>query len=113
MRTEEPVKTATWRGAWTAALDELELDVCLIEDMLADEHRQTETPPADLWKPPTELGALPLELKPRADDIFTRQLKAAEEIARRLTANRQQLAMTARIETGEAVKRPVYVDRAM
>jgi hypothetical protein len=102
-----------WRGAWTAALDELELDVAEVEAMLADERRHAETPPADLWRPPTELGALPLELKPRADEILTRQLRVAEEIARRLTAGRQQLAMTARIETGEAVKRPVYVDRAM
>ena len=105
--------TEDWRGAWTAALDELELDVSRVEAMLTDEHRHAETAPADLWRPPTELGALPLELKPRADEILTRQLKAAEEIARRLTANRQQMAMTSRIETGEAVKRPVYVDRAM
>jgi hypothetical protein len=102
-----------WHSAWSAALDELELDVAQIETMLADERRQTESPPADLWRPPTDLGALPLELKPRADEILTRQLKAAQEIARRLTANRQQFAVTARIETGEAVKRPVYVDRAM
>ncbi|GAA0543672.1 hypothetical protein GCM10010172_26510 [Paractinoplanes ferrugineus] len=105
--------TSDWHGAWTGALDELELDVAHIESMLADEHRYAETPPASLWKPPTELGALPLELKPRADEILTRQLKAAEEIARRLTANRRQTAVTARIETGEAIKRPVYVDRAM
>ncbi|HEX5203646.1 hypothetical protein ACFQS1_08305 [Paractinoplanes rhizophilus] len=102
-----------WRGAWTAALDELELDVAQVEAMLADEHRNAETPPADLWRPPTELGALPLELKPRADEILTRQLRVAEEIARRLVSNRQQMAMTSRIETGEMVKRPVYVDCAM
>jgi hypothetical protein len=102
-----------WRGAWTAALDELELDVAQVEAMLADEHRNAETPPADLWRPPTELGALPLELKPRADEILTRQLRAAEEIARRLTSNRQLMAMTSRLETGEAVKRPVYVDCAI
>jgi hypothetical protein len=105
--------TEDWRGAWAAALDELELDVVQIETMLADERRYAETPPADLWRPPTELGALPLELKPRADEILTRQLRAAEEIGRRLTANRQQIAMTSRIETGEAVKRPLYVDYAM
>ena len=105
--------TGDWTGAWTDALDELELDVAGIEMMLADEHRHAETPPASLWKPPTELGALPLELKPRADEILTRQLRVAEEIARRLTANRRQIAVTAGIETGEAVKRPVYVDRAM
>ena len=102
-----------WHGAWSAALDELELDVAQVEAMLADERRQAENPPADLWRPPTELGALPLELKPRADEILTRQLRAAQEITRRLTSNRQQMAVTARIETGEAVKRPVYVDRAM
>jgi hypothetical protein len=102
-----------WAGAWSAALDELELDVAQVEAMLADERRNAETPPADLWRAPTELGALPLELKPRADEILTRQLRVAEEIAKRLTSNRRQFAVTSRIETGEAVKRPVYVDRAM
>ena len=105
--------TEDWHGAWSAALDELELDVVQVETMLADERRHAETPPADLWRPPTELGALPLELKPRADEILTRQLRVAEEIARRLTSNRQQMAMTSRLETGETVKRPVYVDCAM
>lgn len=105
--------SADWHGAWSAALDELELDVVQVETMLADERRHAETPSADLWRPPTELGALPLELKPRADEILTRQLKAAQEIAKRLTSNRRQFAVTTRIETGEAVKRPVYVDRAM
>ncbi|MEV6344519.1 hypothetical protein [Actinoplanes sp. NPDC051851] len=102
-----------WRGAWTTALDELEMDVAAVEAMLADERRHAENPPASLWKPPTELGALPLELKPRADEILTRQLAAAEEIARRLTATRRQEAVTSRIETGEAVKRPIYLDCAM
>ena len=102
-----------WRAAWTAALDELELDVAAAEAMLSDGHRYAEHAPASLWKAPTELGALPLELRPRADEILTRQLRAAEEIARRLVATRQQMAMNARIETGEAVKRPVYLDCAM
>jgi hypothetical protein len=102
-----------WRDAWTAALDELEMDVAATEAMLADVRRLNETPGANPWRPPQDLGALPLELKPRADEILTRQLRAAEEIARRLTANRKQMAVTSRIETGEAVKRPVYVDRAM
>ena len=108
-----PSNAVDWRSAWTAALDELEMDVLAVETMLADERRIAETPPSDLWRPPTELGALPLELRPRADEILTRQLAAAEEIARRLTANRQQMAVTSRIETGEAVKRPVYLDCAM
>jgi hypothetical protein len=103
----------SWRGAWTAALDDLEMDVEATEAMLVDGHRMAQTPRANPWQAPQDLGALPLELKPRADEILTRQLAAAEEIARRLTATRQQQAMTARIETGEAVNRPVYVDRAI
>lgn len=102
-----------WRGAWTAALDELELDVAATEAMLTDRHLHDEHPPADLWKPPTELGALPLELRPRADEILTRQLAAAQELARRLTATRQQTAMVAKIETGDPVSRPAYLDCAM
>jgi hypothetical protein len=102
-----------FRQAWTAALDELELDVARAEAMLTDAHRYAEYAPADIWKAPTELGALPLELRPRADEILTRQLKAAEEIARRMVATKQQMMMTQRVETGEAVKRPVYLDCAM
>jgi hypothetical protein len=40
-------------------------------------------------------------------------LAAAEEIGRRLTSTRQQRAVTARIETGERIKRPAYLDCAM
>ena len=105
--------TEGWRSAWVAALDEMELDVAAAEAMLADDHRYAEHPPASLWKAPTDLGALPLELRPRADEILTRQLRAAEEIARRMVATRQQMMMNARIETGEAAKRPVYLDCAM
>jgi hypothetical protein len=102
-----------WRDAWTAALDELEMDVDATEAMLADSRRMAETPPSDLWQAPQDLGALPLELKPRADEILTRQIAVAQEIARRMTSTQQQLAVTARIETGERVKRPIYLDCAM
>src|SRR5690242_9103288 len=64
----------SWRGAWVAALDDLEMDVESTEAMLADSHRMAQTPRADPWQAPQDLGALPLELKPRADEILTRQL---------------------------------------
>lgn len=102
-----------WRIAWTSALDALELDVAATEAMLSDERRNAEYPPADPWRPPAELGALPQDLRPRADEILTRQLSVAQEIARRLTANRQQTALVAKIDTGTPVSRPVYFDRAM
>jgi hypothetical protein len=102
-----------WREAWTAALDDLEMDVAVTEARLTDEHRMAEVPPADPWQPPQSLGALPEEFLPRADEILTRQLSVAQEIARRLISTRKQQAVTARIETGERVKRPLYLDRAM
>ena len=82
---QNPMKPQSWRGAWTAALDELEMDVAATEAMLADGHRMAATPRADPWRAPQDLGALPLELKPRADEILTRQLAAAEEISRNVS----------------------------
>jgi hypothetical protein len=105
--------TEDWRDAWASALDDLEMDVVATEAMLLDGRRMAEAPPADPWQAPQDLGALPLELRPRADEILTRQLRAAEEIGRRLTSTRQQRAVTARIETGERIKRPLYLDCAM
>ncbi|MET1004110.1 MAG: hypothetical protein ABWX96_01110 [Propionibacteriaceae bacterium] len=105
--------TGNWRDAWTSALDGLEMDVTSTETMLQDSHRLAEIRPPEPWRPPTGLGTLPAELAPRADEILTRQLKVAEEIAHRLTFTRQQTAMTARIETGEAVKRPIFLDCAL
>lgn len=102
-----------WRSEWISALDELELDVAATEAMLADRHLHEEHPPADPWQPPAGLAALPLELRPRADEILTRQLAVAEELARRLVNTRQQTAMMAKIETGDPVSRPAYLDCAM
>lgn len=103
-----------WRAAWTAALDELEVDVDRIEHMLAEEHRDRDHPLVDPWTPPEGLGALPIELRPRADLILTRQLAAAQAIARALTTNRRQAVMAARIEVGDqGAARPAYVDCAM
>ncbi len=106
--------TADWRDAWTGALDALEMDVAATEAMLEGAHAAAETPRADPWRPPVGLGTLPLELRPRADGILQRQLAAAEELARRVTSNRQQSAMVSRMETGGGGERvPSYVDCAM
>ena len=48
---------------------------------------------------------LPLELRPRADDILARQLAGgAGDRPAAITANRQQTAFAARVEAGTAVK---------
>lgn len=103
-----------WRAAWTAALDALESDVEAVERALADEHRRRDMPAASTWSPPTGLGPLPLDLRPRADEILARQIAAARELAAAMAANRRQAALASRIEVGTAGKHiPSYVDCAL
>ena len=103
-----------WRSAWVQALDELEADVEAVERMIQDEHRNQELPAATPWSPPPELGPLPLDLRPRADSILTRQLEAAKAAALAITANRRQTAFAAKVEVGTAGKAvPTYVDYNM
>jgi hypothetical protein len=108
------VTLADWLAAWSAALDELEMDVEEAEAVLTGDHMLRETPLRDAWRPPAGLGPLPLDLRPRADAILARQLATAENITRALATNRRQAAVTARIETGgQAAARPSYIDCAM
>jgi hypothetical protein len=109
------VSASDWRAAWTAALDELEADVTRVEGLLRDDHRLRDLPPAAPWAPPEGLGALPLDLRPRADAILARQIAAAQEITRALVETRRQAEAIARMETGarSTHHRPVYVDQAL
>lgn len=103
-----------WRSAWVAALDELEADVEAVEKMIEEEHRERELPAADPWTPPPGLGPLPLDLRPRADGILSRQIAVAQALSGAITANRRQSAFAARVEVGTAGKAtPSYVDCAM
>jgi hypothetical protein len=104
---------ACWFDAWVAALDTLELDVSAAEALLADDQRLRERPLADPWHPPAGMGPLPLDLRPRADAILTRQLAVGEAIARTLVGNRRQAALLHRMEGGSEARRPAYVDCAM
>jgi hypothetical protein len=100
-----------WREEWVAALDALEADVEMIERLIEDEHRVQGLPAAQPWSPPTGLGALPLDLKPRADQILARQIAAASAIGAAIIGNRRQTAYAAKIEVGTAGKAiPSYVD---
>jgi hypothetical protein len=103
--------TYEWRTAWVQALDEMEADVDAVERMIIDGHRRQDLPAASPWQPPTGLGPLPLDLRPRADSILTRQLAAATAAAVAITANRRQSAFAAKVEVGTAGKAiPSYVD---
>jgi hypothetical protein len=103
-----------WRSAWVAALDELDADVTSIETMLLEEHRLRDLPRADPWSPPSGLGPLPLDLRPRADAILNRQASAAQQLIMAIASNRRQAAFAAKVEVGDFGKAPPsYVDRAM
>jgi hypothetical protein len=103
-----------WRAAWVAALAALEAEIDQIEGLLTDDHRVRDLPVPDPWSPPPGLGPLPLDLRPRADEVLARQLAAARAITRTLVANRRQAHLTLRMESGaRAATRPAYVDRVL
>lgn len=105
--------TGDWYRAWTAALDELEADVDRVETLLADDHRGRDLPPADPWSPPEGLGPPPLDLRPRADAILSRQIAATKALVVAMVANRRQAEVTSRIEAGDEPRRPAYLDYAL
>jgi hypothetical protein len=101
-----------WRREWETALNALEIDVSAAEALLTDDQRLRERPVSDPWHPPAGLGPLPLDLRPRADAILTRQLAVAEAVAGALVTNRRQAALLGRMKSGPQA-RPAYVDCAM
>ncbi|WP_033345976.1 hypothetical protein [Catenuloplanes japonicus] len=106
--------TDGWRGAWTEALDRLELDVTIVEALLTDIHRSDELPVPDPWSPPEGIGPLPLDLRPRADGILKRQTAAAQLLAQALVGTRRQVAAASKVETRDSMpSRPAYLDCAM
>ncbi|ACU36291.1 hypothetical protein KCV87_08255 [Actinosynnema pretiosum subsp. pretiosum] len=103
-----------WLVAWSAALDRLEEDVAEAEALLRDERRMRELPLATPWSPPEGLGPLPIELRPRADEVLNRQLVVASKMARALSGTARHAAVLDRVESGSmGAPRPAYVDCAL
>lgn len=96
----------TWRGAWTAALDELELTVEHAEELL----RANDPEPLPAWEPPTLTGPPPPEQLARAHVLLERHQRVTRELTQAITATRQQLAMTAKVAQTRAPEVPVYLD---
>jgi hypothetical protein len=105
--------TATWHEAWTTALDRMAADVASAEALLAEEHLLRDLPLADPWHPPAGLGPLPIDLRPRADQVLARQLAVAEQLAAVMTGTARQAAVLGRIDDGREAPRPNYVDCAL
>jgi hypothetical protein len=112
-RSERTSQHGEWHAAWVTALTDLEADVAQVEAMITDDHLNRDHPVVDPWTPPTGLGPLPLDLRPRADALLQRQLAAAQNIALALATNRRHAAFADRVESGSAgAPRPSYVDFA-
>jgi multidrug efflux pump subunit AcrA (membrane-fusion protein) len=107
----------TWRAAWAAALDELELDLERAEALISRDHSVRDANGEDLlrgvtWTPPDHLPPLPAELVDRARAVLDRQTAAAAGLALAMSVNRRQALLAARMSAEEAA-RPNYVDRAV
>lgn len=113
MSAESGPARSAWHEAWAAALDRLEEDVESAEALLAEEHRLRELPVADPWHPPEGLGPLPIDLRPRADQVLARQLAVAEKLTALMINTAKQAAVVGRIDDGREVPRPNYVDCTM
>ncbi len=105
--------TEQWRAAWAEALDRLEADVAAAEALLAEEHRMRDLPLPDPWQPPAGLGPLPLDLRPRADEVLARQLVVAQKLATTLAGTVRHAAMLDRLDGSRPAPGPSYVDCAM
>ncbi|MDO8122154.1 hypothetical protein Q6346_12630 [Isoptericola sp. b490] len=97
----------TFDDAWREALDALELDLVVAEEMLTLD-RIAENPP-DRWAPPSHLGPMPAALADRARAILNRQLEVSRRLAEAAALSRRQLAATRSLR-GRAESAPVYVD---
>jgi hypothetical protein len=95
-----------FRAEWEAALDRLELDVELAEQLLVSAESVLPEP----WEPPNLRGPMPDDLLPRARLLHERQLKAARDIALAASASRRQAALAAKVTDTYAVDVPVYLD---
>ncbi len=101
----------TWRSAWAAALDELELTLETTERLLAGELPDEVDVPA--WAPPRIPGPLPQDLLERAQALLGRQRLLIGETVATMTGARRRLDLLEKL-TGLRVagtgNRPVYVD---
>lgn len=99
--------TLGWDAAWAEALDALELDVALAEQMLALD-RIAAAPP-DRWAPPVGLGPLPAAFADRARALLDRQLEVGRRLAEAAELSRRQLRATQALRA-TAPSAPVYLD---
>ena len=102
-------------AAWVHALDELELEVALAEQLLSAEHARTDEsalePASAPWVPPSLRTPLPDTLRERAERLLDRQLVVTGRLATAMTSSRRHLDVVERLVPSDP--RPMYVDQAL
>jgi hypothetical protein len=102
----------TRAGSWEQALDALEEQLALAED-LADIGDGT---PPSAWTPPALEGHLPEELRDRAQDLHQRQQRVQERLAGLIARTGRQLDVARKVSgslrhRGVSTTRPaLYID---
>lgn len=106
-----------WHAAWTAALNDVELQADHVEQVLTAVHRGTELPAAlDVlarrWEPPADLGPMPPSFVARAQALLLRHSTLSEQIAQAVaTTRRHEQAVDSLGARGPSV--PAFVDVAL
>jgi len=97
---------------WEAALDSLEREVRLAEQMAVDPSwtPTAEQPVPSAWAPPELEGTIPAGLVARAQELLGRQAAVRAELARSLDRARADLARLRRPTPGHRPQAPAYVD---
>jgi hypothetical protein len=96
----------SFRTEWESALDRLELDVQVAEQLLAAHTAPVPQP----WEPPSLRGPMPDDLLPRARLLHERQLAVTRDLALAATSTRRHVALTARLTGTAPAEVPVYLD---
>jgi hypothetical protein len=101
---------------WAVVLDHLEGEVLAAEETMAQGRAEEIAAWGrrfDDWIPPSNLGAIPPDLRQRAARLLQHQLAVAEALVERITQSQKQRDVAARMSYGPP--RPVasFIDRAL
>lgn len=95
------------RAVWETELERLELEVISVERLI----RGLDATPLEPWAPPAALGAMPVDLAARAQELLGRQRVAAKALTTALEQAQKQVAFAGRvIDITGRMPEPIYFD---
>ncbi|RYF66934.1 MAG: hypothetical protein EOO22_20215 [Comamonadaceae bacterium] len=101
------MKTERIRAVWETELERLELEVISVERLI----RGLDATPLEPWVPPAVLGAMPVDLAARAQDLLARQRVAAKALTSALEQAQKQVQYAGRvIDITGRMPEPIYFD---